>query len=190
MHNNKRVTSDRVQQSEQYNKRNCKHPQLTFISVNGVWNQIFNNSENITNMNFVTIQNTSLETRTGKSLWNPDNITSNNVTQSDDNVTNAGVQPKTSPFYTRHLIWANYKVASQLFKLIYLEFSYLNNVRHFSGIELCHEQKNLRLQRKSTYSFFAMDFLAFFNNAHFHIYFSWELTFFCKPLFTYGYYYF
>ena len=32
----------------------------------------------------------------------------------------------------------------------------------------------LRFQRKSTYSFFAVDFLVLFNNAHFHFYFSWE----------------
>ena len=56
LHNTKRVTSDRVQQSEQYNKRNWKHPQVTVISVNEVWHHILKNSENITNTNFVMIQ--------------------------------------------------------------------------------------------------------------------------------------
>ena len=55
LHNNKRVTSDRVQQSEQYNKRNWKHYKVTVISVNKVWHHILKNSENITNMNFVMI---------------------------------------------------------------------------------------------------------------------------------------
>ena len=93
-----------------------------------------------------------------------------------------GVQPKTPPFSTRHLIWVKWKVLSQLFQLIYLLFLYLNSVRHFSVIEFCREQFAYfifsRFQRKSTYSFFAMDLLAFFNNTHFHIYFSWELTIF------------
>ena len=34
------------------------------------------------------IQTTTLETRTGKSLQNPENMTNNNFTQSDANVTN------------------------------------------------------------------------------------------------------
>ena len=69
-------------------------------------------------------------------------------------------------FYTQsHL--SELKIVSQIFQLIYLSFSYLNSVRHFLGIELCCEQ----IYSKSTFSFFALDFLAFFNNAHFHIYF-------------------
>ena len=67
-HNTKRVTSNIVQQSEQYNKRNWKHYKVTVISVNKVWHHILKNSENITNMNFVMIQKTSIETRTKKSL--------------------------------------------------------------------------------------------------------------------------
>ena len=51
-----------------------------------------------------------------------------------------GIQTNTSPFYTHHLIRVNYKVVSKLFQLIYLEFSYLNSVRHFSCIELCREK--------------------------------------------------
>ena len=49
------------------------------------------------------------------------------------------VHPKTSHFSTRHIILVNYKVVSQLFQLIFLSFSYLNSVRHFSVIELCLE---------------------------------------------------
>ena len=143
------------------------------ISINEVWHHILKNLENITNMNFVMIQKTSLETRTGESLWNPDNITSNNFTQSDYNVTNDGVQPKTPPLSTRHLIWVNYKVVSQLFQLIYLKFSYSNSVRHFQALNCVVSKNNLRFQRKSTYSFFAMDFLAFSI-----IHFFWELTIF------------
>ena len=46
------------------------------------------------------------------------------------------VQPKTSPFSTRHLIWVNYKVVSQLAQPI-LSFLHLNNARHNLVIELC-----------------------------------------------------
>ena len=49
------------------------------------------------------------------------------------------VQPKMFPFSTDHLIWVNYKVLSQLFQLIYMVFSYLNSVWHFSVIKLCYE---------------------------------------------------
>ena len=90
-----------------------------------------------------------------------------------------GVQPKPPPFSTRHLIWLNYKVVSQLFQLIYLAFSYLNIVRHFPGTELCRDNfisLFSTVLEKINLHFFAMDFLAFFNNAHFNIYFSWELT--------------
>ena len=48
-----------------------------------------------------------------------------------------GVQPKTPPFSTRHLIWVNDKVVSQLFQPIYLSFLYLNSVGHNLVIELC-----------------------------------------------------
>ena len=69
-------------------------------------------------------------------------------------ITIDGFQTKTPPFYTRHLIRVDYKVLSQLFQLIHLEFSYLNIARHFSGIGLCHENFILlffiRFQRKST----------------------------------------
>ena len=75
------------------------------------------------------------------------------------------VQPKTSPFSTCHIIWVNYKVGSQSFQLIYLSLSYLNGVRHFSFIEVCRDLFYfilfLRFQRKSTKTFFAVDFLAF-----------------------------
>ena len=43
LHNTKRVTSDIVQQSEQYNKLNWKHTQVTVISVNEVGHQILKN---------------------------------------------------------------------------------------------------------------------------------------------------
>ena len=50
-----------------------------------------------------------------------------------------GFQPKTSPFSTHHLIWLKYKGVSQIFQLIYMVFSYLNSVWHFSVIKLCYE---------------------------------------------------
>ena len=86
--NNKRVTYDKVQQAEWENKRNRKHPHETVISVNEVWYQILNYPGVINNLNFVMIQRTLLETRTGESLQNPDNPTSYNFTQSGANDTN------------------------------------------------------------------------------------------------------
>ena len=86
-HNTRRVTSDKVQQTDWEKKRNWKHPQGTVISVSEVWHQILKYPEVITDLNFVITQTTSLETRTQKSLQNPDNP-KNNSTQSDANVTN------------------------------------------------------------------------------------------------------
>ena len=86
LHNTKCVTTDKVQQAEREKKRNWKHPQGTFISVNEVWYHIFKYPEFITNLNFVMIQTTSLETRTGTSLRNPGNPRHNFFTQSDANV--------------------------------------------------------------------------------------------------------
>ena len=54
-----------------------------------------------------------------------------------------GVQPKTPPISTRHLIWVNYKVLSKLSQLIFLSFSYLNNARHNVVIELCRALRML-----------------------------------------------
>ena len=88
LHNTQRVTSYKVQQAERDNKQNWKHPQGTVISVIEVWHHILKYPEVITNLNFVMIQTTSLETRTGKSIQNPDNPINNNFTQSDANVTN------------------------------------------------------------------------------------------------------
>ena len=65
-----------------------KNSQGTVISVIESWYHIFKYPEVITNLNFLMIQTTMLETRTINSLQNPDNPTSNNFTQSDDNVTN------------------------------------------------------------------------------------------------------
>ena len=81
------------------------------------------------------------------------------------------VHPNTSPFSTRHLIFLNYTYVSQLFQLIYLSFSYFNSVRHFSPIELCRDLLfSFTVSEKINLQFFAMDFLASFNNAHFNIY--------------------
>ena len=85
------------------------------------------------------------------------------------------VQPKTSPFSSQDLIRVNYKVLSLLYLPIFLSFSYLNSARHFSVNELCREPFFTVLE-KIDLQFFAIDFLAFFNNANFHIYFSRELT--------------
>ena len=86
--NTKPVTSDKSQQVEQERKQNWKYQQGTVISVNESWHQILKYPEVITNLNLVMIQKTSLETRTVKSLRNPDNPTTNNFTQYDANVTN------------------------------------------------------------------------------------------------------
>ena len=86
--NIKRVTSDKVQQAERKNKRDWKHPQGKVISINEVCHQILKYPEVITNLNFVIIQTTLLETRTRKSLQNPGNHTNNHFTQYDANVTN------------------------------------------------------------------------------------------------------
>ena len=40
------------------------------------------------------------------------------------------VQPKTTPFSTHDLIWANYQVVSKLSQLILLSFSYLSIAQH------------------------------------------------------------
>ena len=53
LHNTKPAISDKVQQAEQENKRNWKHPQGTVISVNEVWHHILKYPEVITNMNFL-----------------------------------------------------------------------------------------------------------------------------------------
>ena len=93
---------------------------------------------------------------------------------------NDGVQPKMSPFSTRHIIWVKYKVANQLSRPIYLSFSYLNSARHFSVIELCRGPLFINfcctVLEKIDLQFFAV-FFAFFYCADFHIYFSRELTF-------------
>ena len=56
------------------------------------------------------------------------------INSSPRNFTLDMVQPKTSSFSTRHLIWGKLKFVSQLFQLIYLAFSYLNSVRHFQAL--------------------------------------------------------
>ena len=66
------------------------------------------------------------------------------------------------PFSTRDLIWLNYQVVSQLSQHIFFSFSYLNIARHDWVIESCREQ-NKWFYRKLTYSFVAIDFLAFFQ---------------------------
>ena len=43
------------------------------------------------------------------------------------------------PFFYTPSHFSELKVLSQLFQPIYLAFSYLNSVRHFSGIEFCRE---------------------------------------------------
>ena len=63
------------------------------MSVNEVWDHILKYPEVITYLNFVMIQKTSLEKRTGKSLKNTENPTNNNFTQYDANDTN---NPKNS----------------------------------------------------------------------------------------------
>ena len=55
LHNIKRVTSDKVQQAEQYRKRKWKHTQGKVISANAVWHHIFKYPEVINNLNFVMI---------------------------------------------------------------------------------------------------------------------------------------
>ena len=88
LHNTKIVDYDKFQQEEQDNKWNCKHLKGTFINVNEVWHYILKYPEVSTNMNFVMIQTTWLETRTGNSLRNHDNQANRHFTQFDACVTN------------------------------------------------------------------------------------------------------
>ena len=87
-HNTKRVSSDKVPKSKAREKRNRKHPQGTVISFNEVWHHILKYRKIITNLNFVIIQTMFLETITEKSLQKTENLTNNNFSQSDGNVTN------------------------------------------------------------------------------------------------------
>ena len=90
--------------------------------------------------------------------------------------TKYGFQPKTSPFSTRHLIWVNYEVLSQLFQPRALLFSYLNSARHNSVIELCPEQFFdffYVVLEKNNLKFFAMVFLLF-SIMHFFTFISTE----------------
>ena len=54
------------------------------------------------------IQTTSFETRTRKSLQNPDNPTNNNFTQSDANVTNNSEKIVRSPNKLRQYLSTNH----------------------------------------------------------------------------------
>ena len=107
LQNNKRVTSDEVQQAEQEKKRNWKHPQGTLISGNEFWYHILKYPSFITNLIFVMIQTTFLETRTGKSLRNPEDSKNNNFTQSDANVTNNSEKIVRSPNELRQSLSTN-----------------------------------------------------------------------------------
>ena len=51
------------------------------------------------------------------------------------------VHPKTFPFSTRHLVFENYEVVSQLSQPMFLSFSYLNSVQHNIVIGFCHALK-------------------------------------------------
>ena len=109
LHNTKCVTSYKAQEAEREKKHNWKHHQGTVISVNEVWNRIFKFIEVITNMNLVMIQTTPFESRTGKSLQNPDNPKNNNFPQSDFNFTNNPcpnefIQSKSICNARRHLV--------------------------------------------------------------------------------------
>ena len=72
---------------------------------------------------------------------------------------NDGVQPKTPPLSTRHLICVDYKVVSRLYQLIFLSFSCLNIARQNTVIELCRALILfvLLLFSKLTFSFVAIE---------------------------------
>ena len=61
-----------------------------------------------------------------------------------------------------------------------LSVSYLNSAQHFSVIELCREPYIyiyiFTVLEKINLQFFAISFLAFFNNVDFRIYFSRYIT--------------
>ena len=82
LHNTKRVTSERYQQKEREKMRSFKHPQGNVISVNQIIHHILKYPEVITNLKFIQVPTTSLETRTGKALRKPD--TSNNAVQQNN----------------------------------------------------------------------------------------------------------
>ena len=75
LHNTKRVTSNKFQQAKRVKKINWKHPHCTVISVNEVWHHILKYPEVITNLIFVMIETTLLETISGKSLRDTENPT-------------------------------------------------------------------------------------------------------------------
>ena len=78
-----------------------------------------------------------------------------------------GFQPKTSHFSTRHLIWVNNEVLSQLSQPMSLLFYYLNSVRHNSVIELCSEKNKFNFvsygSRENNLKFFRYEFFCFFQ---------------------------
>ena len=86
------------------------------------------------------------------------------------------VHPKTYPFSTLHIIWVNCKYLSQSSQPMSLLFSYLDSVRHSLFIELCREQVFLYGSRENQPKVFSLWFFTFFNNTHFHIDFTWNLT--------------
>ena len=90
------------------------------------------------------------------------------------------VQTKTSPFSTGHFIWVNYKVFSQLYHPILLQFSYLNSARHNLVIELCREHF-LRVPEKINLKFFRFVFLVFWI-MHIFTFISPEIPRFCGPI--------
>lgn len=93
LHNTKRVTSDVVQQKERESKRSWKHPQGRVVSLNEIWHHLLKYPETYSNLRFVVIQSTSLETRTGKSLRNPDSSKKRN----NDSGENTGQNESTRP---------------------------------------------------------------------------------------------
>lgn len=68
LHNTKQVTSDKVKQMEREKKRNWKHPQGQVVSTNEILHHVLKYPEVYTDLCFVRIPTTSLETRTGKSI--------------------------------------------------------------------------------------------------------------------------
>ena len=107
LHNTKYVTSYKSQQVEREKRRNWKNLRGTVISVNEVWYHILKYPEVINNLNFWMIQTILLETRTGKSLRNPDNPTRFFSTQSYANATNNPDNELRRPNELRQLLSTN-----------------------------------------------------------------------------------
>ena len=80
-------------------KKDLEASARTIVSVNEVWYHILKYPEMITNLNFIVIQTTSLESRTEKSLRNPDNESSSDTNNNQNQNQNKVISPNNLIFF-------------------------------------------------------------------------------------------